>query len=74
MRGFALNVDGMVTMLVIVRIIPLFFLKRQAELSLLKLKSANSDSQVLIVLRSGKETRVTLTYGKKEEDSANKGH
>ena len=40
---------------------------------MLKLGSANSDNQVLTVLRSGKETRVTQTYGKKAVDSANNG-
>ena len=38
---------------------------------MLKLGSANSDNQILTILRSGKETRVTRTYGKKAVDSAN---
>ena len=42
--------------------------KRQAGLSLLELDSANSDNQVLNVLRSGKETSVVWTYGKKAVD------
>ena len=35
---------------------------------------AGSDNQVLTVLSSGKETRVTWTYGKKVVDSANNGN
>ena len=46
-------------------------MKRQAELSLFELSSANFDNQVLTVLRSGKETQVTQTYGKKVVDGAN---
>ena len=48
-------------------------MKRQAELSLLELDSANSANQVLTVIHSGKETRVTQTYGKKAADSADNG-
>ena len=40
---------------------------------MLELGSANSNNQVLNVLCSGKDTRVTWTYGKKEVDSANNG-
>ena len=38
---------------------------------MLELSSADSDNQVLNVLRSGKETQVTQTYGKKVVDGAN---
>ena len=38
---------------------------------MLELSSADSDNQVLTVLRSGKETQVTQTYGKKVVDGAN---
>ena len=38
---------------------------------MLELSSANSDNQVLTVLRSGKETQVTWTYDKKVVDGAN---
>ena len=38
---------------------------------MLQLRSADSDNQVLTVLRSGKETQVTWTYGKKVVDGAN---
>ena len=38
---------------------------------MLELSSADSDNQVLAVLRSGKETQVTWTYGKKVVDVAN---
>ncbi len=40
---------------------------------MLELDSAGSDNQVLTVLRSGKETRVTWTCGKKTVNSANNG-
>ena len=40
---------------------------------MLELGSANSDNQVLTVLRLGKETRVTWMYGKKAVDKANNG-
>ena len=40
---------------------------------MLELDSAGSENQVLTVLHSGKETRVTRTYGKKAVDSANNG-
>ena len=72
MRDFALNVDGKVTTLVIVRVTTLPPWEK-AELSFLELSSANSDNQVLTILRSIKETRVTWTYGKKAVDSANDG-
>ena len=50
----------------------LFWLeKRQAELILLELDSADSDNQVLTVLRSENKTQVTLTYSKKAVVSAN---
>ena len=58
-------------MLVTVRFTPLLAWEKQAEFSLLKLDSANSENQVLTVLRSGKETQVTWMYGKKVVDSAN---
>ena len=48
-----------VTMLVAVRSNPFCLGKRQAELSLLKLDSADYNNLVLTVLRSGKETQVT---------------
>ena len=38
---------------------------------MLELSSADSDNQVLIILRSGKETQVTRMYGKKVVDGAN---
>ena len=38
---------------------------------MLELSSADSDNQVLTVLRSGKDTQVTRTYGKKVVDGAN---
>ena len=38
---------------------------------MLELSSADSDNQVLTVLRSGKETQVTWMYGKKVVDGAN---
>ena len=71
MRDFALNVDIRVTTLVIVIVLLFRLRKRQAELSLLELCSANSDNQVLTILRSGKETRITWKYGKKAVDSNN---
>ena len=73
MRDLALNVDGRVTTLVIVRVTPLLPWEKAGRISLLELGSANSDNQVLTVLRSGKETRVTWTYGKKAVDGANNG-
>ena len=54
--------------MVIVRVISLFLGKNQAKQSLLELVSANSDNQVLTVLRSGKKTSVVWTYGKKAVD------
>ena len=62
---------GRVTLLVTVRLTPFQLGKRQAELSLLELSSADSDNQVLTILRSGKETQVKRTYGKKVVDIAN---
>ena len=50
------------------RLTPLKLGKRQAGLSSLELDSANSCKQVLIVLRSGKETSVVWTYSKKVVD------
>ena len=40
---------------------------------MLELGSADSNNQVLTILRSGKETRVTWIYGKKAVDSADNG-
>ena len=38
---------------------------------MLELSSADSNNQVLTVLRSGKETQVTWMYGKKVVDGVN---
>ena len=57
----------------IVRVLLFRLGKRQAGLSSLELDSAGSDNQVLTVLCSGKETRVTQTYGKKAVDNDNNG-
>ena len=51
-----------------VRLTPLQTWEKAAGLSLLELDSANSEDQVLTVLRSGKETSVVWTYGKKAVD------
>ena len=72
MKDFASYVAGRVTEFVTVRFIPFQLGKRQAELILLELDSANSENQVLTVLCSGKETEVTWTYSKKAVESANK--
>ena len=42
-------------------------------MSLTELNPADSNNQVLTILRSGRETEVVQTYGKKAADDARKG-
>ena len=62
-----------VNTLVIVRYLLFLLGKRQAGYSLLELGTANFDNQVLTILNSGKETRVTQVYGKNGVKVANIG-
>ena len=58
-------------MLVIAKVLLLLPQEKAGRSSLLKLGSANSDNQILTVLRSGQETRVIQMYSKKAKDNAN---